>query len=258
MRRFLLVPCALVLGTITTLAADKDQLKKLSPQVAELIKGSAEDFIKRFDKNNDGFLTQDEMPARLAGMFDKIDTNGDGKLDQQEVEKMLQVLRKRYNLEAKAPTTKPKEGAAKELVTAPEVDRFVQRLLDTLDTNKDGKISREEAKGPLAEQFDRLDLNKDGFLDKEELRKAAARLLANKENKKMDKPGGILDAGGPAIPDFDALDRNADGRLTPDELKGTPYADKFEEMDTNKDGKIDKKEFVAYFKKQASVKKTEK
>ena len=68
--------------------------------------------------------------------------------------------------------------------------------------------------------------------------------------------GGKPGAGGPAAqgPDFDALDKNADGRLTRDELKGTPYADKFEEIDTNKDGKIDKKEFAAYLKKQAEKK----
>lgn len=37
-----------------------------------------------------------------------------------------------------------------------------------LDVNKDGRISREEAKADprLAARFDQLDLNKDGYLDK--------------------------------------------------------------------------------------------
>ena len=39
--------------------------------------------------------------------------------------------------------------------------------------------------------------------------------------------------------------------LTPDELKGTPFAEHFDEIDTNKDGKIDRKEFEAYLRKQA-------
>ena len=37
-----------------------------------------------------------------------------------------------------------------------------------LDTNKDGRISREEAKADprLAARFDQMDVNKDGYLDK--------------------------------------------------------------------------------------------
>ena len=125
------------------------------------------------------------------------------------------------------------------------VNRMVENMLERMDTNKDGKISKAEARGPLADNFDRLDENKDGFLDKDELRKAAARFMAQR---------GAVGGAGPNAPDFDALDRDADGRLTREELKGTPYAEKFDEIDTNKDGKIDKKEFAAYLKKQAEKK----
>lgn len=37
------------------------------------------------------------------------------------------------------------------------------------DTNKDGKISKEEAPEPMQERFDDFDTNDDGFLDKDEL-----------------------------------------------------------------------------------------
>jgi Ca2+-binding EF-hand superfamily protein len=115
-----------------------------------------------------------------------------------------------------------------------------------MDINKDGKISKEEAKGMVAENFERIDANKDGFIDKEELTKALSRFQAMQ--------GGSGGPGGPSIPEFDPLDRNADGRLTREELKGTPYVDKFDEIDTNKDGKIDPKEWATYFKKQAEKK----
>ncbi|WP_218598775.1 YHYH protein [Polaribacter sp. NJDZ03] len=42
-------------------------------------------------------------------------------------------------------------------------------ILKMMDTNKDSKVSKAEAKGPLSENFDRIDKNKDGFLTKEEL-----------------------------------------------------------------------------------------
>jgi Ca2+-binding EF-hand superfamily protein len=132
----------------------------------------------------------------------------------------------------------------------PAVERRVADVFERMDTNKDGKISKEEAKNVILQNFDRIDTNKDGFIDKDELRKFVARNMA------AGGPGGFGRGGfgAPAGPDFDALDKNADGRLTREELKGTPYADKFDEIDTNKDGKIDKKEFAAYLKKQAEKK----
>ncbi len=51
-----------------------------------------------------------------------------------------------------------------------------QRLQDVfsrLDTNKDGKISKEEARGLIKEHFDRIDTNKDGFITFDELLEAA-------------------------------------------------------------------------------------
>jgi hypothetical protein len=44
-----------------------------------------------------------------------------------------------------------------------------EELLKMMDTNKDNKISKKEAKGPLSDDFDKVDKNKDGFLSKEEL-----------------------------------------------------------------------------------------
>jgi Ca2+-binding EF-hand superfamily protein len=140
----------------------------------------------------------------------------------------------------KDPPKKPAEN--------PEVERMVANFLERFDANKDGKISKDEAKGRLAESFDRFDTNKDGYLDKEELRRVAAFMIAARGNGPAGARPGIQG------PDFDDLDRNADGRLTRDELKGTPFADHFDEIDTNKDGKIDKKEFTAYLKKQAEKK----
>ena len=44
------------------------------------------------------------------------------------------------------------------------------QLLELMDINKDGKLSKSEIKGPLAEDFDRVDSNKDGFITEEELK----------------------------------------------------------------------------------------
>jgi Ca2+-binding EF-hand superfamily protein len=221
------------LSSMWTLAGqggDKTEAEKKA-KLLELIKSTPEQFIKRFDKNKDGYLTRDEVPPFLVKNFDKADLTGDGKLDKKEVAQALKVLRERL-------------GIAKTPPANPEVDRVVNQLLQQFDTNKDGKISKSEAKGTLAENFEKLDLNKDGFLDKNELRQMATRILAQ--------------GGGPgtAAPqdDFDALDLNADGRLTRQELKGTRFAPLFDQIDTNRDGKIDRREFEAFLKKEAGKK----
>jgi len=56
-------------------------------------------------------------------------------------------------------------------------------MLQRLDKDADGKLSKEEAPERMQERFDELDANKDGFLDAGEL-------------SKLRGPGG--GAGGPA------------------------------------------------------------
>jgi Ca2+-binding EF-hand superfamily protein len=232
-------------------AGDNDTPKRNPPPaIAALLQGSAEDFIKRFDKNNDGVLSKNELPPGLAQAFDRFDKNGDGKLDKEEVERMLQAFRQRFGVEAGGAAKG--QPAKKNAANNPDPDAMVNRWLRQMDTNNDGKISREEARGPLKERFDQIDTNKDGFLDKTELQRVARRISETRRNG----PNGPGAAPARTGPDFDDLDRDADGRLTRAELKGTPYESKFDEIDTNKDGKIDRKEFEAYLKKQAEKQET--
>ncbi len=47
-----------------------------------------------------------------------------------------------------------------------------KELIAQMDADEDGKLSKEEVKGPLRNDFDKVDLNEDGFLSLEELQKA--------------------------------------------------------------------------------------
>jgi Ca2+-binding EF-hand superfamily protein len=48
----------------------------------------------------------------------------------------------------------------------------VENLMAEMDANKDGKLSKDEVKGPLADDFSKIDTDEDGFLSKEELKNA--------------------------------------------------------------------------------------
>jgi hypothetical protein len=65
--------------------------------------------------------------------------------------------------EASPPTTKDE---AKRLAAA---DRDAKRLLLLMDTDKSGKVSKEEFMKFMEAEFERLDVNKDGELDVKEL-----------------------------------------------------------------------------------------
>ncbi|UYB51229.1 EF-hand domain-containing protein [Xanthomonas sp. AM6] len=96
----------------------------------------------KLDKNGDGVVDRSEAAAnpRLAEHFDALDKNHDGKLTPDEF---------------------PRHGRRGERGGH-------GALLAKLDTNKDGRISREEAKADpkFAERFDKMDANKDGFVDR--------------------------------------------------------------------------------------------
>jgi Ca2+-binding EF-hand superfamily protein len=146
---------------------------------------------------------------------------------------------------------KKKGDLPKDRPPAPDV--IVNQLLERLDRNKDGKISKEEGAVSvrIKDNFDRIDLNKDGSIDKTELL-AMARLLGPPGGPGM-RPGlGGPGPGGfrPDPLDFDALDKNADGRLAREEIRGSRFADQFDSIDANKDGKLDPKEWTTFHKKK--------
>jgi HlyD family secretion protein len=46
--------------------------------------------IMQFDKNGDKKVTREEAPEQMQGMFDRVDTNGDGSIDEAEIAEMRQ------------------------------------------------------------------------------------------------------------------------------------------------------------------------
>ena len=125
---------------------------------------STEELIKMMDSNKDGKLSKEEVKGPLKDDFSKIDTNKDGFLTKAELDKAPKPESKGGKQEA----SKKKE---------PSIDE----LIKTMDANTEGKLSKEEAKGPLEKDFAKIDTNKDGFLSKAELEKAPKQAKGEKK-----------------------------------------------------------------------------
>ncbi len=93
-------------------------------------------FADRYDTNGDGKISQDEINANRAEWFKKYDANNDGKLSIDEYQNLWLAAHRRQMV----------------------------RSFQHIDVNGAGAITEKEYQSPLAHIVERLDQNNDGVL----------------------------------------------------------------------------------------------
>ena len=175
-----------------------------SPKAHERIERRAEGLVQHLDKAGNGYVTQDEFVAAAKTRFAKLDHNGDGKLTPDELMtprdnnaaagKRAQFAERRFDkLDANhdgvvtlnefvaAATAKFKEldvagngrVTAEEIASSPRAheraEKVAERIAHRLDTNGDGRVSKDEFLAMAKTRFAKLDKNGDGFLTADEI-----------------------------------------------------------------------------------------
>ena len=124
--------------------SNKDQRKQ----------ASVEEVFEKRDKNEDGKLEKSELIGLISNDFEKFDTDDDGFISKKELADSDALSSKGKRQRGKRQSGDRPDPA---------------QMMEHMDSNKDGKLSKEEVRGPLARHFSKIDSNNDGFISKEEL-----------------------------------------------------------------------------------------
>jgi len=180
------------------------------------------------DKPNPTREGSSSSPAPCAGKFGALDTNKDGK-----------IARAEFKGSGKAFAWIDADHNG--FLSRPEATRAYLAMIGgislaekahayrAMDTNKDGKISAAEYKGPKA-RFARIDANHDGSITRAEAVQAFQRHV----HRAM------------IVARLKAMDTNKDGMITAAEYKGPKPG--FARLDVNHDGRIGRGELTSVFR----------
>lgn len=169
--------------TSTSAEANKDRVVTR----AETESRAAEMFAK-MDVDKDGYLTDADREAkrqeRRTRMFEALDANKDGNISRDEF--MASRPEAKGKPEAKSEARGERRGGRHHRMGGGR--GFHGKMMESIDTDKDGKISQAEFVAASLKRFDSVDANKDGQITREE-RQAHREQMRGKWRQKAGNSG---------------------------------------------------------------------
>ncbi|WP_421999891.1 hypothetical protein [Reyranella sp.] len=219
-------------------------------------------WFTEIDTEKKGEVTRADFLKYRMKSYDELDTNKDGKLS---IEEFVKV--------AEPPLSKDVPGGP----SLEERRNRARAEFHNLDTNRDGFVERGEAEALVHAEFNQYDTDRDNKVTEPEVRLIVQRAMAREaaerqqvEQKRRQGMAAINDFIDMQLREADKIDKNGDGKISQQEYlvlagpadgpqaKGLlPYdlrkklvLRKFGEIDTNKDGQLDRVELTGSAVKQ--------
>lgn len=162
-------------------------------------------------------VTRAQMQAHAAQMFDRLDANRDGKIDQADREARRAAMFDRIDADHNGQISKAEftaagpmrggpggpdgamQGAGKPGMGGMRGRGMGRMMLRMADANRDGTVTKDEFAAAAAQHFDHMDANKDGQVTGEE-RRAMRQSMRQRMQGQMGHDMSGHEMGGPAVP----------------------------------------------------------
>jgi Ca2+-binding EF-hand superfamily protein len=158
------------------------------PQTRAAVQAQVQARFARADSNRDGFVTRDEVQARIGARreqdqerrgerreqrFDQLDSNHDGSISRSEFDAPRAARGGDRRGQRFAHRGGPGGG---------NMGGFGGRGFAMLDSNGDGRVALAEAQRAALQRFDRVDSNRDGTISLDERQAARAAMQERRQD----------------------------------------------------------------------------